>query len=186
MRGGGCEPGRRRRCWGLTGHSLKNTHIKKKCNRTVRLTPSAHSYICHPPVCLVGGAKRSLLMQKLAGACPTRCHGDEINIILFDWSPRFPALLFSRMCSAPLSRLNTVMTFSAERIDSPLKHAACLLIAQRSILILQPQQRRQTGCNLCFLLILTCVQWHAFTHLTKHMTLKMLLKIAFLLTTCNL
>lgn len=26
VRGGGCEPGRRRRCWGLTGHSLKNTH----------------------------------------------------------------------------------------------------------------------------------------------------------------
>lgn len=126
MRGGGCEPGRRHRCWGLMGHSLKNTHMKKMC--ASRHQPT-HTYICHPPVCLVGGAKRPLLMQKLAGACPTRCHGDEINIILFDWSPRFPALLFSRMCSAPISRLNTVKTFSAERIDSTLKHAACLLSA---------------------------------------------------------
>lgn len=126
MRGGGCEPGRRHRCWGLTGHSLKNTHMKKMC--ASRHQPT-HTYICHPPVCLVGGAKRPLLMQKLAGACPTRCHGDEINIISFDWSPRFPALLFSRMCSAPISRLNTVKTFSAERIDSTLKHAACLLSA---------------------------------------------------------
>lgn len=119
MRGGGCEPGRRHRCWGLTGHSLKNTHMKKNViERCASRHQPTHTYICHPPVCLVGGAKRPLLMQKLAGACPTRCHGDEINIILFDWSPRFPALLFSRMCSAPISRLNTVKTFSAERIDS--------------------------------------------------------------------
>lgn len=159
MRGGGCEPGRRRRCWGLTGHSLKNTH-KKKCNRTVCLTPSAHSYIHLSSACLFG--RRS---QKASVDAEAR--------------RRLPY-------SAPLSRLNTVMTFSAERIDSPLKHAAGLLIAQRSILILQPQQRLQTGCNLCFLLILTCVQWHAFTHLTKHTSFKMLLKIAFLLTTCNL
>lgn len=160
MRGGGCEPGRRRRCWGLTGHSLKNTHKKNVIEQCASRHQPTHTYICHPPVCLVG--RRS---QKASVDAEAR--------------RRLPY-------SAPLSRLNTVMTFSAERIDSPLKHAAGLLIAQRSILILQPQQRRQTGCNLCFLLILTCVQWHAFTHLTKHTSFKMLLKIAFLLTTCNL
>lgn len=97
----GCEPGRRRHCWGLRDHSLRGRGKKKNTHSTS-----------------VDIAHRCFFEVKNSSTEPSPAADEQ--------QPVF----------------NTVIASSAERIDGPSEHAACLPNAQHSVLILLPQHTR--------------------------------------------